>query len=82
MQEPSIWQVAPIGITTKLTSRGTPIRSHASICPGIAAAELLVPSAVKAGVRMFLKYAFPPFVPPAKNVYSVKNTSIYKNNIG
>ena len=65
MQAPSIWQVAPTGTTTELTSLGTPSLSQASICSGSEAAEDLVPKAVSAGVRIFLKKFFTPQVPAA-----------------
>ena len=77
MQAPSMWQVAPTGTTTELTSRGTPNLSQASSCKGSAAAEDRVPRAVRAGVRMFLKKFFTPHGPAARKAYSARNTKKY-----
>ena len=63
---PSMWQVAPVGITTEEISLGTPSSSQDSSCKGMAAAELLVPNAVNAGRKITRKKFFTPQGPAAR----------------
>jgi len=66
-QVPSMWIVAPIGITIRLISFGTPIRSAASRFTGTVARLLPVPHAVSDGVRIFSQKVLNPFLPAARN---------------
>ena len=62
--EPSMCIVAPSGRTRSEMSRGTPLRSAASRFAGMLATDEQVPSAVRAGGRMFRRMTAAPARPP------------------
>ena len=54
-QEPSMWMVAPMGMTTSLISRGMPVWFAASRFEGMVATLLPVARAVSDGGMMFFQ---------------------------
>ena len=71
MTEPSLWVLAPKGITVSAISSGTPIFFVATRLAGIQAALDDVATAVIAGVKTFDQKTLTPSYPPATKAYSV-----------
>ena len=75
---PSLWRFAPSGRTILLISSLIPILSPASKFAGSAAAEELVPKAVKNGGQIFFQNLLIPLLPPPMKAIIVFTRKWYK----